>query len=128
MYLGEIVEIAETDDLFRNFRHPYTESLFNAIPEPNPDFANKRTALSGEVPSPINPPEGCSFHPRCPRATNKCAIFDPELERIDGAPAGHRGACIRMDKFEPDNPLKSKAGEKIVNNYSQNQFKKNDYI
>lgn len=79
MYLGKIVEIAETETLFANPKHPYTRALLAAIPEPNPR-ARKRMVLHGEVPSPIDPPRGCRFHPRCPERTRDvCSEKEPEV-------------------------------------------------
>lgn len=92
MYLGKIVEIAETDDLFANPAHPYTHALLSAIPQPSLDETKKeRIVLSGDVPSPANPPSGCSFHTRCPIAVaGKCDVDEPELQTIIG---GHKVAC-----------------------------------
>ena len=92
MYLGKIVEIAETDDLFANPAHPYTHALLSAIPQPSTEENQKeRIVLSGDVPSPANPPSGCSFHTRCPIAVEgKCDVDEPELEAIMG---GHKVAC-----------------------------------
>ena len=92
MYLGKIVEIAETDQLFANPAHPYTHALLSAIPQPSVEENQKqRIVLSGDVPSPANPPSGCSFHTRCPIAVEgKCDVEDPELEAIIG---GHKVAC-----------------------------------
>lgn len=92
MYLGKIVEIAETDELFANPAHPYTHALLSAIPQPSPEENQKqRIVLSGDVPSPANPPSGCSFHTRCPIAVEgKCDVDEPELEAIIG---GHKVAC-----------------------------------
>ena len=92
MYLGKIVEIAETDDLFANPAHPYTHALLSAIPQPSIEENQKeRIVLSGDVPSPANPPSGCSFHTRCPIAVEgKCDVDEPELEAIMG---GHKVAC-----------------------------------
>ncbi len=100
MYLGEIVEITDTESLFMTPQHPYTKSLIRAIPEPNPALARKREALSGEVPSPIEPPSGCSFHPRCPMATSECQSVDPELEQVNGANVPHRVSCIHVEEFQ----------------------------
>ena len=102
MYLGEIVEVADGTDLFESPQHPYTTSLLRAIPEPDPELARSRTVLDGEVPSPLDPPSGCSFHSRCPDATEECTGTDPSLEAIPGATPGHETACIHVDEFEPD--------------------------
>ena len=92
MYLGKIVEIAETDQLFANPAHPYTHALLSAIPQPSVEENQKqRIVLSGDVPSPANPPSGCSFHTRCPIAVEgKCDVEEPALEAIIG---GHKVAC-----------------------------------
>ena len=92
MYLGKIVEIAKTDELFANPAHPYTHALLSAIPQPSVEENQKqRIVLSGDVPSPANPPSGCSFHTRCPIAVEgKCDVDEPELEAIIG---GHKVAC-----------------------------------
>ncbi len=92
MYLGKIVEIAETDELFANPAHPYTHALLSAIPQPSVEENQKqRIVLSGDVPSPANPPSGCSFHTRCPIAVEgKCDVDEPELEAMIG---GHKVAC-----------------------------------
>jgi oligopeptide transport system ATP-binding protein len=90
MYLGKIVEIAETDELFDNPLHPYTVALMSAIPVPDPKQKRRRIILPGEVPSPINPPSGCRFHPRCPRRIDICSKEEPPL--IEVRP-GHWLAC-----------------------------------
>ena len=90
MYLGKIVEIAETDELFENPLHPYTVALLSAIPVPDPKQKRRRIILPGEVPSPINPPSGCRFHPRCPRRIDICSKEEPPL--IEVRP-GHWLAC-----------------------------------
>ncbi|WP_458188453.1 ABC transporter ATP-binding protein [Haladaptatus sp. NG-WS-4] len=110
MYLGEIVEIAQTDELFDSPQHPYTWSLLEAIPEPVPELARQRKVLSGEVPSPIDPPSGCSFHPRCPMATEECKRVNPELEQVDGATDDHHAACIHVERFEPGTGLAANDG------------------
>jgi peptide/nickel transport system ATP-binding protein/oligopeptide transport system ATP-binding protein len=120
MYLGEVVEIAETGELFTSPQHPYTKALLEAIPEPEPDLARQREALTGEVPSPIEPPSGCSFHPRCPAATDECRRTDPVLESIDGASAGHHTACIHVDEFEPHTGIRT--DDAIDQRYSVEQF------
>lgn len=81
MYLGQIVELADTAELFENPKHPYTQSLLNAVPILDPDIAQatQREHLQGDVPSPSNPPSGCRFHTRCPHATDVCATYAPQL-------------------------------------------------
>jgi oligopeptide/dipeptide ABC transporter ATP-binding protein len=90
MYLGRIVEIAPADELFQSPAHPYTKALLSAVPEIDPDRKSQRIILQGDVPSPINPPSGCHFHPRCPEATPACGVTAQRLAAI--AP-GHRVAC-----------------------------------
>jgi oligopeptide/dipeptide ABC transporter ATP-binding protein len=82
MYLGKIVEIAGSKTLFENPRHPYTEALLSAIPKFEDEEQTDRIILSGDVPSPINPPDGCYFHPRCPYKTDECSRFQPELKEL----------------------------------------------
>ena len=77
MYLGKMVEVANRDELFLNPMHPYTKALMSAIPIPDPTLKRDRTILKGDVPSPLNPPKGCRFHPRCPIAVEKCSIEEP---------------------------------------------------
>jgi peptide/nickel transport system ATP-binding protein len=77
MYLGKIVELAATDELFNNPRHPYTEALMSAVPVPDPDYVVERILLEGDVPSPVNPPSGCYFHPRCRYAEDVCRTESP---------------------------------------------------
>ena len=83
MYVGKIVEMAETDTLLHHPIHPYTEALLSAIPPTDPDIQVKRIKLQGEVPSPANPPSGCIFHPRCSYARQDCALKAPELVEIE---------------------------------------------
>lgn len=90
MYLGKVVEIAEKKSLFDNPRHPYTQALLSAIPEPNRKKKKERIILKGDVPSPIDPPSGCRFHTRCPLATDLCRKSDPELKSLG---EGHQAAC-----------------------------------
>jgi peptide/nickel transport system ATP-binding protein/oligopeptide transport system ATP-binding protein len=90
MYLGKIVEKAPTKDLFDNPLHPYTKALFSAALPAHPDDVREEIILSGEVPSPINPPAGCSFHPRCPFAMPRCSEAEPELKEMA---TGHVVAC-----------------------------------
>ncbi len=92
MYLGRIVEFARRDALYADPRHPYTQALLSAIPEPTPVKTKQRVVLGGEVPSPSNPPPGCPFHPRCPQAEERCSRQDQTLEAKD--PDGrHLAAC-----------------------------------
>ena len=90
MYLGRIVELAPAEALYRSPRHPYTEALLNAVPVPDPDQNRDRPVLGGEVPSPISPPDGCHFHPRCPYAKEICHREYPPLEAKAN---GHLAAC-----------------------------------
>jgi oligopeptide transport system ATP-binding protein len=90
MYLGKIVEVATRDEIYANPRHPYTRALLSAIPSINPLIKGERVKLPGEVPSPVNPPSGCSFHPRCPYAKDICVRMEPPLEKGQG---GHAVAC-----------------------------------
>ena len=90
MYLGRIVEFADTETLFDRPQHPYTEALLAAIPVPDPAMKRVRTIMQGDVPSPISPPSGCHFHPRCPIAIKRCSEEAPILK--NGAP-GHMVAC-----------------------------------
>jgi oligopeptide/dipeptide ABC transporter ATP-binding protein len=94
MYLGRIVEITDRVTLYEDPRHPYTQALLSAVPIPDPvvEGARERTVLGGEVPSPLNPPAGCVFHPRCPIAVAECRQGIPELRELT---PGHRAACIR---------------------------------
>jgi oligopeptide/dipeptide ABC transporter ATP-binding protein len=90
MYLGEIVELAERAALFREPLHPYTEALLAAVPVPDPDFKRTRVILSGEVPSPIDPPKGCRFHTRCPYVMERCRIEAPRFREVG---PGRFAAC-----------------------------------
>jgi oligopeptide/dipeptide ABC transporter ATP-binding protein len=90
MYLGRIVELAETASLFARPQHPYTVALLSAVPVPDPKMARKRIILSGDVPSPLNPPAGCRFHTRCPHAEARCRTEVPPMKEV--AP-GHFAAC-----------------------------------
>ena len=98
MYLGKIVEVADRTEIYRNPVHPYTRALLSAVPIPDPiiDAQRERILLTGEVPSPLNPPSGCVFHPRCPVGTDECPQVLPELREV--AP-GHWAACIQADGY-----------------------------
>jgi oligopeptide/dipeptide ABC transporter ATP-binding protein len=82
MYLGKMVEMTSREELFRNPLHPYTQALMSAIPVPNPRLKRQRTILKGDVPSPLNPPKGCRFHPRCPVAIEKCSHVEPAFLEV----------------------------------------------
>jgi peptide/nickel transport system ATP-binding protein len=96
MYVGRIVEMAPTETIFRQPKHPYTEALLSAVPKPDPRVRSKRIALQGEVGNPANPPPGCNFHPRCAYATEICRKEEPALEEI--AP-GHFARCHHARKL-----------------------------
>lgn len=97
MYVGRVVEVASTDELFYNPKMPYTEALLSALPKPDPRNRVRPTVLSGEVPSPANPPSGCYFHPRCPYAQEICKKESPPLRDVGG---NHLAACHFADQLE----------------------------
>ena len=90
MYLGQIVELAEVRELFNNPLHPYTKALMSAALPSHPDIMQEEIILTGEVPSPLNPPSGCHFHPRCPVAMDKCSVVVPEVLEVN---PGHWVTC-----------------------------------
>lgn len=94
LYLGRIMEIASSDVLYTNPRHPYTRALLSAVPSPDPTVTSTRQILTGDVPSPANPPSGCVFRTRCPYATELCAKTIPPLESVG---VSHWKACLRSD-------------------------------
>ncbi len=96
MYLGKMVEYAETEELFRTPRHPYTEALMSAVPIADPTIKNERIPLKGEIPNPANPPSGCFFHTRCRYCTEECKNRAPEYREIT---PGHFVACHLADKL-----------------------------
>jgi oligopeptide/dipeptide ABC transporter ATP-binding protein len=94
MYLGKMVEMTTREELFRNPLHPYTQALMSAIPVPDPRLARERIILEGDVPSPLNPPSGCRFHPRCPVALEHCAVEEPPFREVS---PDHLVACWRVE-------------------------------
>jgi peptide/nickel transport system ATP-binding protein/oligopeptide transport system ATP-binding protein len=82
MYLGKNLELSSKNDLFSNPKHPYTQALLCSIPVPDPEITKKEDILMGDVPSPINPPSGCRFHPRCSQCMPKCIKNEPEMIEI----------------------------------------------
>ncbi len=90
MYLGKMVELTDRESLFRDPLHPYTKALLSAIPIPDPTIKRERMILQGEIPSPVNPPKGCRFHPRCPVAVDKCRQVEPVFKELK---PGHFTAC-----------------------------------
>jgi len=90
MYLGRIVELAPTEQLFARPLHPYTRALLASVPQPDPEAPRDRLLLQGELPSPLNPPTGCRFHTRCPLAEEICRVQEPELREVL---PGHQVAC-----------------------------------
>jgi oligopeptide transport system ATP-binding protein len=112
MYLGRIAEVADRIDLFRNQEHPYTAALMSAIPVPDPEMRRKRVILRGDVPSPVNPPSGCRFHPRCPLRASLgnpeiCVTDVPELKDVGG---DHLAACHFRGPGAPDVPVVGATG------------------
>jgi oligopeptide/dipeptide ABC transporter ATP-binding protein len=90
MYLGKIVELGSTEQVFRDPQHPYTKALLDAIPYPDPSRRVRAAGLEGEIPSPITPPTGCRFHTRCPVAIERCTTEEPAFTQFDD---GHLAAC-----------------------------------
>ncbi|WP_291937625.1 dipeptide ABC transporter ATP-binding protein [Limnohabitans sp.] len=94
MYLGRVVEIAPSRDLYTRPKHPYTEALLSAVPIPDPKAKKQRIVLTGDVPNPVNRPTGCHFHPRCPKATERCKVEEPVLKNVGML---HQAACHLND-------------------------------
>ena len=110
MYLGNMVELTDSDTLFDDPLHPYTTALLSAVPVPDPvsEAARPHVVVTGEVPSPLNPPSGCVFHPRCPKMTEACTGNRPAF--AEERP-GHHAACIHIDPAAPPQPPVSRDGE-----------------
>jgi len=100
MYLGRIVELGRAVEVIERPRHPYTRALISAIPRVHAGDTRPRIVLSGDPPSPLDPPTGCAFHPRCPFAQEKCKTATPPL--VDAGPA-HTAACVRLDEIPAAN-------------------------
>jgi len=96
MYLGRIVETGSRDEVYGDPRHPYTRTLLAAVPVPDPRRRTQRAPLVGDVPSPLSPPPGCAFHPRCPHAQDVCRRVTPPLE------AGRSGRAVACHVFPAD--------------------------
>ena len=99
MYLGKVVEHTTSDELYKNPRHPYTQALISSIPVPVVREKRKQAVLEGDVPSPINPPKGCHFNPRCPYATDKCRNEAPPLKNVGSKEVPHFVSCHRLDEI-----------------------------
>ncbi|MDE7439837.1 MAG: dipeptide ABC transporter ATP-binding protein [Clostridia bacterium] len=95
MYLGNVMELAETDEIFDNPLHPYTQALFSAVPVPDPDVKMKRVMLEGDIPSPVNPPKGCKFHTRCSKCMSACKFKEPKYLEVK---PNHFVACHLYDE------------------------------
>ena len=101
MYLGKMVEFGETEKLFANPKHPYTEALLSAVPVADPEVEMDRIPLKGEIPNPANPPSGCYFHERCSYCTERCKTEVPELREVDGRMvACHRAEELSLRGFD----------------------------
>ncbi|HYH99133.1 dipeptide ABC transporter ATP-binding protein [Hyalangium sp.] len=107
MYLGKIVELADAAELYRRPRHPYTQALLSAVPVPDPDHKKTRIILQGDVPSPLAPPPGCAFHPRCPHAFERCRRETPPLYVLGH---GHTAACFLAEQDARGNVETTAAG------------------
>ncbi|MFO7252843.1 MAG: dipeptide ABC transporter ATP-binding protein [Actinomycetes bacterium] len=111
MYLGRIVEVGDRTSIYERPRHPYTHALLSAVPEIDAEPGRERIRLSGDLPSPVDPPSGCRFRTRCWKATDKCAQETPPLVRLDGNAEGHLVACHHpMDPPKPAEPPAEGAG------------------
>ncbi|MDN4608056.1 ABC transporter ATP-binding protein [Sporosarcina highlanderae] len=113
MYLGKIVEIGDKYSIFENPKHPYSKALLSAIPIPDPTRVKKHIVLTGDVPSPIDPPAGCRFHTRCPFAQDICKVEEPKLFTHDSMIDGHQAACHFVEEIE-NGDLQAKGFEEAV--------------
>ena len=104
MYLGSMVEFGDKKSIFENPLHPYTQALFSAVPNPNPDVKMNRIVLKGDIPSPANPPKGCKFHTRCPMAKEICSHIAPVYKEYE---PGHFAACHCYPQGEVKGPVKA---------------------
>jgi len=114
MYLGRIVEIGPATEVFEQPQHPYTKALVSAVPVPDPDSeqARERILLPGDPPSPLHPPKGCTFHPRCPAATEECTAAFPEFSSLNGD--DHQAACVHLAAVNSDeSKLKTSTAENL---------------
>lgn len=99
MYLGQLVEVSDSQELYANPKHPYTQALLSAVPVPDPHNKSKRIILTGDVPSPANVPSGCYFHPRCPKVFGDCPVIHPVLAGVDD----HEQRCLLYQESYPKN-------------------------
>ncbi len=106
MYLGKMVEMAESEQLYAKPLHPYTQALLSAVPVPDPDFKKEQILLEGDIPNPANPPSGCTFHTRCPYKMEICTKVTPRLIEHD---SGHSVAC-HLYSEQVDNDIKQLEG------------------
>ena len=106
MYLGNVMELAETDEIFDNPLHPYAQALFSAVPVPDPDVKMQRVALEGDIPSPVNPPKGCKFHTRCSKCMDACRFIVPEYKEVR---ENHFVACHLYNEEITSDPEKYSA-------------------
>src|SRR5690606_34682524 len=102
MYVGKIVEVANTEELFKDVQHPYTEALLASAPTPDPRAKRDRKPLMGEVPDPSNPPRGCYFHPRCPYAQERCKVEEPPLREVK---PNHWVSCHFAEEIFANQPV-----------------------
>src|SRR5690606_36749346 len=98
MYLGQMAELADTEDLYEKPLHPYTQALLSAVPVPDPEFVREEVVIKGDVPSPANPPSGCRFHTRCPFKMDICSQEIPRLAEVE---PGHSVACHLYEESRP---------------------------